>query len=184
MNSRRCRSGGFTLIEVVIAITLLGVSYAAVLNAFSGSLRLLRQATEYQNAMLLARSKLDEMRLDTSMDIVDQENEENYGGVVYSYKIEVRPLSLQEEAQQENFPAENLQAAEKTPLPVKLESINVAVFWGKTGQEKHYQLTSWKIRPTEAPAQPAPASAQPQAGAAPGTPATGQAPALSRGKLP
>lgn len=153
---------GFTLIEVVLAITILGISYAAILGAFSGSLKLLRQASEYQNAILLARSKLDETWIDPSLDIADQEAEEKYGGVTYAYKIEIRNIPLLEGA-----------LKEKVKLPIKLEEIAVEVFWGKSGSEKSYKLTSYKMSPVD-PAQPpsaAPAAPAPN----PTKPATGGA---------
>ncbi|MFA7240087.1 MAG: type II secretion system protein [Sulfuricellaceae bacterium] len=130
------RNHGFTLIEVVVAITILGLAYSAMLGAFSGSLRLLRQASEYQNALLLARAKLDETWIDTSLDIADQEAEETYGGVTYSYKIEIRDVPIVEKALQESV-----------KLPVKLEEIAVEVFWGKAGKEKNYKLISYKLSP-------------------------------------
>lgn len=135
-------SAGFTLIEVVVAITILGLSYSAMLGAFSGSLKLLRQASEYQNALLLARSKLDETSLDTSLDIVDQEAEENYGGVTYSYKIEIRDIPVVEEALKESV-----------KMPVKLEEIAVEVYWGKVGKEKSYKLVAYKLSPSKPPDQ-------------------------------
>lgn len=137
---KRRDSAGFTLIEVVVAITLLGLSYSAILGAFSGSLRLLRQASEYQNALLLARSKLDETRIDTSLDIADQEAEENYGGVTYSYKIEIREIPVVEEALKESV-----------KMPAKLEEITVEVYWGKAGKEKTYKLVTYKLSPNPPP---------------------------------
>ena len=145
MNPRS--AAGFTLIEVVIAVTLLGVAYAAILGAFSGSLKLLRQASEYQNAMLLARSKLDETALDTALDIVDKEAEEKYGNITYAYKMEIRPVPLVEPA-----------LAEKVKLPVKLEEITVEVYWGKGGNERRYKLTSYKMSRADPSPPPPPAN--------------------------
>lgn len=133
---KRNSDAGFTLIEVVVAITILGIAYSAMLGAFSGSLRLLRQASEYQNAILLARSKLDETWIDTNLYIADQETEENYGGTTYSYKIEIRDVPVVEKELQE-----------KVKLPVKLEEISVEVYWGKVGQEKTYKLVTFKLSP-------------------------------------
>lgn len=158
---KRQRSAGFTLIEVVVAITILGLSYSAMLGAFSGSLKLLRQASEYQNALLLARSKLDETRIDTSMDIADQEAEENYGGVTYSYKIEIREIPVVEEALKESV-----------KLPSKLEEIAVEVFWGKVGKEKTYKLVAYKLSPNLPPGQKDAAQAAPPAQKAPGAAGT------------
>lgn len=45
---------GFTLLEVLVALAVLGVAITAVLQVSSGSLRLLRLAGEHQDAVLLA----------------------------------------------------------------------------------------------------------------------------------
>lgn len=178
---KRSNSAGFTLIEVVVAITILGVAYSAMLGAFSGSLRLLRQASEYQNALLLARSKLDETRIDTSLDITDQVAEENYGGVTYSYKIEIRDIPLVEK-----------DLKESVKLPVKLEEIAVEVFWGKVGKEKSYKLIAYKMSPDPlavpkdgAPKDPGAAGTPPPAaGLAPAKPPATSASPFSQGKAP
>jgi prepilin-type N-terminal cleavage/methylation domain-containing protein len=140
------RSRGFTLIEVVVAITLIGLVYTLILSAMSGSLKLVRQASELENAILLARSKLDEAGIDSSMDIADEDREEKYGGVTYAYKIEIRDLPFIEP-----------QLAERIRLPFKLEEITVEVYWGEKGRERHYRLTSIKMKPLQG-ANPAPSA--------------------------
>lgn len=174
MKPSRNNSAGFTLIEVVIAVTILGLAYSAILGAFSGSIRLLRQASEYQNALLLARSKLDETSIDTSLNIADEEAEENYGGVTYSYKIEIRDVPVVEKA-----------LLESVKMPVKLEEISVEVFWGKTGKEKSYKLIAYKLSTDPLFAQKAGAQPGTQPGATPpGSPTQPVAPAspFSKGK--
>ncbi len=161
----KSRHSGFTLIEVVVALTLLGLTYAAILGAFSGSLKLLRQASEYQNAVILARSKLEEVWVDPSLDIINRDAEEIYGGVTYSYKIEVRPVNIVEEA-----------LKEKVKMPFKLEEILVEVYWGEAGKEKTYALATYKMSPDETaapggPGKPGEPGQPGQPGQASGTPA-------------
>ncbi|MHB9117867.1 MAG: type IV pilus modification PilV family protein [Burkholderiales bacterium] len=142
-------AAGFTLIEVLVAMTILGVAYAAILGAFSGSIKLLRQASEYQNAMLLARSKLDETAIDPNLDIEDRGTEEKYGNISYAYKIVIRPIPLLEPA-----------LLQTVQLPIKLQEITVDVFWGEKGHERRYKLTSYKMSPADgaAPSNAAPAT--------------------------
>ncbi len=164
-------AAGFTLIEVLVAMTILGVAYAAILGAFSGSIKLLRQASEYQNAMLLARSKLDETAIDPKLDIADQDAEEKYANISYAYKIEIRPIPLLEPA-----------LIETVQLPIKLEEITVDVYWGKEGRERSYKLTSYKMSPADdAAATPAPPGTPPPTPPAPPLPTP---PSAALGKTP
>ena len=133
------RDAGFTLIEVVVAIALLGISYVAILGAMSGSLKLARKAAEHQNAVLLARSKMSEAMLGSGLEIIEPENEEKYSGVTYAYKIEYRDVPFVEPP-----------LAEKLKLPVKLEEIAVEVYWGPPGKENRFRLTSLKLSPVAA----------------------------------
>lgn len=52
---------GFTLLEVLIAFTILAVAMVAVIQAFSTGLRGLSAAEETATAVMHARSKLDEV---------------------------------------------------------------------------------------------------------------------------
>jgi general secretion pathway protein I len=51
--------GGFTLVEVVVAMAILGISLVVVIELFSGGLRLGRASEEYTVAAQLARQKIE-----------------------------------------------------------------------------------------------------------------------------
>ena len=55
---------GFTLLEVLVATTIMGMVVIGLLSAISGSLRNASRLTEKDRAALLARAKMDELLLD------------------------------------------------------------------------------------------------------------------------
>ena len=57
------RSRGFSLLEVLVAVTIIGVGFAAVFAALSGSLRGLARVDASDNRLELARLKLAELDL-------------------------------------------------------------------------------------------------------------------------
>lgn len=59
--SRRSRSEGFTLLEVLVAMAILAVAVTAVLQLFGQGLRLARASGEHLAATLLASQKLTEV---------------------------------------------------------------------------------------------------------------------------
>jgi len=56
-NSRR---DGFTLIEVIIAIAILGISLVMVMQLFAGGLRAARTSCDYSRAVIHAKDKIEE----------------------------------------------------------------------------------------------------------------------------
>jgi prepilin-type N-terminal cleavage/methylation domain-containing protein len=58
--SERQKSSGFSLLEVMVALAILGVAVVAVFQLFSITLRLTRKADDYTKAIFYARSVLDE----------------------------------------------------------------------------------------------------------------------------
>jgi general secretion pathway protein I len=50
---------GFSLLEVIAAVMLLAIAFAALMEVAGGSIRLSQKASEYTQAALWARSKLD-----------------------------------------------------------------------------------------------------------------------------
>ena len=61
---QRRGAAGFTLLEVVIAVVLVGIAFGAILQAFSQSLRNIRRIDVYQVAMQLAQNKMNELLVD------------------------------------------------------------------------------------------------------------------------
>ena len=61
MDRRNTRfNQGFTLIEVVVALFILGVGLTVIIELFSGGLRLGRTSMEYTKAVNYARMKMEE----------------------------------------------------------------------------------------------------------------------------
>jgi len=56
--------GGFTLIEVLVALTILAISLAIIFSIFSVGLRGRRAAENYEQATMLAESKLSSLGAD------------------------------------------------------------------------------------------------------------------------
>jgi len=53
------RNGGFTLLEVLVALSILAVSYGTILQIFGGAARKAALAGEYRRALIIAESQLD-----------------------------------------------------------------------------------------------------------------------------
>ena len=56
-------TGGFTLLEVMVAIAILGVTLITLFELFSGTLKLARVSEDYLKATLLAQKKMNDLRL-------------------------------------------------------------------------------------------------------------------------
>jgi general secretion pathway protein I len=52
---------GFTLLEVLVATAIMGIAIAGLLNAISGSARNASRLGQYDRAVLMAKSKMDEL---------------------------------------------------------------------------------------------------------------------------
>jgi general secretion pathway protein I len=59
--SRRRRARGFTLVEILVALVVLGVVGGALLELFQGGLRNVAASDDYTRAALLARSMLAQL---------------------------------------------------------------------------------------------------------------------------
>jgi len=55
---------GFTLLEVMVATLIMGIAVVGVLSALSTSIRSASRLTAYDHAVMLSRSKMDELLTD------------------------------------------------------------------------------------------------------------------------
>jgi general secretion pathway protein I len=126
----RCPASGFTLLEVVVALAILGLGLVAVIQIFSGGLRLARATEEYSQAVHLAQAKLEEWRMAESLSEGEEEGEFNprYRWWVGIRKVEVLPMEKKE-----------IQA------PVELYQIQLKVRWETGGTEKAATFESFRL---------------------------------------
>ena len=63
MKSRR----GFTLLEVMVATTIMGIAIVTLMSGLSTSVRNATRLTDYDRAALLARAKMDSLLVDPKL---------------------------------------------------------------------------------------------------------------------
>jgi type II secretion system protein I len=81
---------GFTLIEVMVAMTIIAVSLIVIINLFSKTLRASNQLRNYTIGLILAQSKMAQIKthLETELEGIFQEDDVKYEWLVNTYKTE------------------------------------------------------------------------------------------------
>ncbi len=136
---QQCRGTqrGFTLLEVLVAMVLIGFGLAIAFTAISGTARLDDKITGHTAAMALAQAKLDEALASPTFSVADDAVDQGYAGTDFGYRIHLRPFDVLTRAQQERIPN----------FRQKLEEVEVEVFWGPKGSQQVYRLSSYRLAP-------------------------------------
>lgn len=104
---------GFTLLEVIIALAILGVSFALAMELLANGVRSAKASEDYTQAVLLARQKIAEMAITPSLRGSAEQGD--FGGG-FRWSSEVQPLPQEED------------------LPARLYQVRVRVTWpGRRG---------------------------------------------------
>ncbi len=119
MRMKFCK--GFTILEVLLALLLLGLVFFAIMEAFNRGYLGLGQAEDYSAALLLGEEKMDELR------------DLPYASVTNSAKAPVSGFN--------NFEREVLVT---TPL-ANLKQIVVNTYWNVPNGEKNVSLTTYRL---------------------------------------
>ena len=122
--------GGFTLVEVVVAMAILGISLVLVIELFSGGLRLGRASEEYTVAAQLARQKIEEIALSKQ---VEEGIEEGEFDRTYRWRVEVKKIDL-------------LLLANETDYrpPVDLYQVQVRIIWKSGSKERTTRIETFR----------------------------------------
>jgi general secretion pathway protein I len=128
---REKRTRGFTLMEVVVALAVLGVGLIVIIELFSGGLRLGRVSGEYTRAVGYARVKMEDIALARE---IKEGMEEGEFDKNYRWHLEVQKVNI--------LPGE--QPFDIT-LPVDLYQIKLQVIWKSGSQERSAGIESMKV---------------------------------------
>ena len=111
-SSALLRSRGFSLLEVMVALAILGIALVAIFQLFSINLRSTQKAEDYSKAIFYARSMMDEAY--SFIDPADASDSKEYED---KYEV-TRSVSLKSESEDGK---------------TKLYEITVAVAWPPSG---------------------------------------------------
>src|SRR5512135_3691674 len=118
-------AGGFTLLEVLVALSLLSIALVVVLQLFSANLRGIAMSEDIAKAVMKAESAMREVLDDE--DITEKSSSETTAD---GYRVDVS-ITDSEEKRTEN-------------LPVKLLQINLTVHWKDGLKERSLTLKTVK----------------------------------------
>jgi general secretion pathway protein I len=122
------KSGGFTLLEVLLAFVIFSISFAVVLQIISGSIRNTMRSKQYTEVALIAQSVVDTVGLDIPL-----ESGSEASGESGEYRWELSIFDY-ESTEDPEVGAEALVLAELTG--VELLHIELFVIWGDESDER------------------------------------------------
>jgi len=121
---------GFTLIEVVVAVAILGIALTVIIELFAGGLRLARVSKEYTKAVNYANAKMEEIASQETLEegITEGEFDETFHWRVTMNKVNL----LQVEKPWEVKP------------PIQLFQIKVDVLWKPGSKERSASIETYR----------------------------------------
>jgi len=124
-------TSGFTLIETVIALAILGIGLTVILELFSGGLRLARTSEEYTKAMNFARMKLEEI---ITQQNIEEGTDEGEFDDTFHWQTSTKKIDLLPVEKDTDFKP-----------PVDLFQVKVDVLWKSGAKEKSATIESYKV---------------------------------------
>ena len=133
--THRSATTGFTLIEVIVALAILGIGLTVIIELFAGGLRLARTSEEYTKGVNYARIKMEEIVSQQSM---KEGNEEGKFDETFRWQVGVKKLDI--------LPGEK--STEFKP-PVELFQVKVNILWKSGSKERSTSIESYKAVKSE-----------------------------------
>ena len=124
----KSRRGGFTLLEVLVAIAILGIAITVVIQLFSADLRAISASGDYVSAAIKAESKMREILSSDDNKLFEKSfSETTNDGYIIDVSIN------------------NVLNERTDNLMVKLLEINLTVHWTRGIKEKSLTLKTMKL---------------------------------------
>ncbi|MBC8167554.1 MAG: type II secretion system minor pseudopilin GspI [Bryobacteraceae bacterium] len=130
MNARR---RGFTLLEVLVATTIMAIAVGGVLSALSSSMRNASRLSDYDRAAMFARRKMDELlvdqRLPKAVALEGRWDPAMTNGRLTGWRARVMPWEMTPDA-----------AAEAAIL----ERVELEVWWQEGDRRRTFSLEAYR----------------------------------------
>ena len=120
---------GFTLLEIIAALTILATGILALVYLFSGGLNQAAQAERYLNGVYLAQQKFSQLELDDFKAEALEGEFENQEA--YRWQLEILPYDS---------------ALNDENARINIQQVSLRVYWEDEGLEKEVRLVSLKTQ--------------------------------------
>jgi general secretion pathway protein I len=125
-------SNGFTLLEIVVAFTLMALVISVLLSVFSGGLQGLGLAEEYSRASSLAESTLSRVGADIALKEGETRGTE---ADRFRWSVQIKPFEVEPEAQ----------GQPQAIMAVQLMEVQVVVTWDDYGRNREIKLHTLRL---------------------------------------
>lgn len=125
-------STGFTLLEVLVAMAILGIGLCVLLELFSGGLRSAKVSEEYVRATWYGKGKMEEVL--SSMDLVEGVTEGAFDSEI-SWTLEVKKANP-------TLPTIEPTEEEAESLPIDLYQVVLKISWPSGAKQRQLELES------------------------------------------
>ena len=132
---------GFTLIEVIVSLVIMGISIVTILQLFSGGLRSIKVSDDYLRAAILAQNKMNELESKFNIFINQEgvfEQDDNYHWTLSVENYDLAGLH----PQFENLKDEN------TEKSIFVDKVKLKVFWNSEHGQREMELVTLKSSTT------------------------------------
>jgi general secretion pathway protein I len=127
---------GFTLLEIMIALAILGIALTIILQQFSTGLRTVMVTRDYTTALIHAREKLEEFCLAKKLSEKEESGEFEDG---YKWRVVISPYEEEEEQKESGTEF----------LLLSMYTVTSMVSWEAGNREKKIELATVKLVPKE-----------------------------------
>jgi prepilin-type N-terminal cleavage/methylation domain-containing protein len=131
----RPRQQGFTLLEIAVALAILGVGVVTTMQLFSGSLKITDRASRQTRAVLAARAQMDSLLVLPELRNMQRQETTQEG---YRIQTTVRDAGPAEGIERREFDVEPEQT---------LRFLQVEVTWQDGAGQKTYTVQSLRLAP-------------------------------------
>jgi general secretion pathway protein I len=134
---RERQAGGFTLLEVLVALVIAALALGVLFSGAVTGLRSAQLSGDYASAVSRARSHLAAVGIGAPLAAGTQEGDDGGG---FRWRVSIRPLATITLAQQSGALGNG-----GRPPRIALYAVSVVISWTKDGGERHMELDTQRI---------------------------------------